>query len=363
MTLSTQVVDNVTDWITGSVPVDKNALACLLGAAPESIETGSVIDVILSLGLSAVTVTSRKRTSLWWDLSVISASGVRGHIYVAQKGDDGLTGIRVCVDPLSPPRTGDSLLSALESIGVSAAVHCRGVSLGESRPAVSSLAKVFVLLATLALVDNGTLNLDDSVIVCAEDLSFLGSQIGPQHVGRRIGLRRLCANVAQQSCNTSSDILTRVAGPQRVLEAANECGAGITRPLPLTREWIESAWGSLVERPSLDYHARDAELRSVSWPLPRHGDGLDYHLPLASITAALARISRFSWNPWSGSLPPVGDQRMFKGGNAPGVMAGAWFSCPDTAFAFAVNSPRAIGLLEEILIYDMGHGFYNHVVR
>ena len=362
MALSTRIVDRVTDWITGSEPVDRCALAQALGSAPDSIETRSYLDVISSLGLSNVSVRLRRRTSLWWDLSVVSAAGIPGHIYVAQKGDDGLTGVRASVDSFSLPRTPDDLLSSLETIGVAAAVHCQGADIGEPRPAVSSLAKVFVLLAVLELADKDDLDLDDSVSVRADDLSFLGSQIGPQHIGRKIALRRLCINIARQSCNTSTDILTRTVGPQRVFEVANECGAGITEPLPLTRDWIESAWGPLVEESASDYCAHDAALRSVCWSLPRHDDGLDYHLPLAAITSALARISRCSWNPWSGSLPPMGKQRIFKGGNAPGVMAGSWFGHPDAEFAFAVNSPKAIGLLEEIWIHDMSHGFYDRIV-
>ena len=363
MTLSTRIVDRMTDWITGSEPVDRFTLARALGSAPDSIETNSCLDVIASLGLSDVSVKFRNRTSLWWDLAVVSAAGIPGHIYIAQKGDDGLTGVRASVDSFSPPRTPDDLLSLLEGVGLTAAVHCRGADIGERRPAVSSLAKVFVVLAVLELVDKDDLGLDDSVTIHADDLSFLGSQIGPQHIGREVSLRRLCINIAQQSCNTSTDILTRTVGSQRVFEVANECGAGITEPLPLTRDWVESAWGSLVEESLSDYSAHDAALRSVCWSLPRHDDGLDYHLPLAAISSALARIARCSWNPWSGALPPVGKRRIFKGGNAPGVMAGAWLGHPDADFAFAVNSPRAIGLLEEIWIHDMSHGFYSRMVE
>lgn len=368
MPVSTSLVDHVTEWITAQARAGTDDVARLLSVAPESPEAASVCDVVSSLTLSGLSVLGRERAPMWWDLRVRSAAGVTGHVYVCQKGDDVLTGIRAVADTVPSTTDAEQLLELLTRVGGVASVTTDGVcsqtDLGEDRPAVASLVKVFPLATVLELVDHDDLCLDSTVVVTEPDLSYLGSRLGPQHVGRGVTIRSLCRNVALHSCNTSSDLLMRIAGVSRVTAIAQDCGAALSGPMTATRAWIEAAWDrqgdNLAEE---DYWCRDARLRGEAWARPRHQDGLDYHLPLSSVLEAMRRIARARWNPWSGAAPALGEQRLFKGGNAPGVMAGAWYGSDGIGLAFAVNSPSPIGLLEEIRIYDLTHAFHDDVVR
>lgn len=276
--------------------------------------------------------------------AVVSRSGIAADVFITTTASGALSGMRVRVDP-PPIADADALREALWRLDPDASVVVRSPTTASDDgrvKAVASLAKIFILLATLEAVACGHLGLEDQHEIQAGDISPLSAGLDLRHVGVPVTIADLCRLMILRSDNSAGDILLRAVGPGAVARTMELCGVDPTlnRPLRSMRETVAAAWG-----------AGPAEvLRRAAAVTPVHHRGLDYYARLDSVAEAFNRLSRFAWTPWSDVPAPP----FYKGGAAPGVLAAAWVlptGADHRAVLLAVNSDVPLGAVEELYAF------------
>ncbi|QHC55087.1 serine hydrolase [Rathayibacter tanaceti] len=220
----------------------------------------------------------------------------------------------------------------------------------------SSLMKLFLLDAALGAVESGEFSLATECLIRASDISYLSSGLTTAHIGRPVSIRDLCSLMILRSDNSAADILLRILGPERILSTAESHGLSrtINTPLLSTRDYFSRAWGAGMD-PAADHADIDALLRANALEEIRYTDGLDYFMTLESVDSVMRRLSERPWTPWltenrSESAPIV----QFKGGSAPGVLAGSWLLvAPDSVrgLTFCLNGDQPLGAIEEVYAF------------
>jgi beta-lactamase class A len=355
----TPVADAVVRMVIGEAAPEGHAVAVLLAANPDEPHVTVVRDVLEACRMSRPAVRAWRRVPEE-QLTVVSLETPRGilaDLYVTEELDGKLAGVRFHT-PVPEPRDADYLLAALRTLDPDASVVTdqTGAAPADARVrAVSSLFKVFVLLATLEAVDGGELTLDHEHRVAAEDLSPLSAGLSHRHIGARVTVADLCRLMALQSDNTATDILIELVGRPAVLTTMADCGAPteLNAPLRSMREAIDGSWPVIAG----DRDDREELLRARSLSTPVHRSGWDFYAPLTAVRAAMRRLSEASWTPWEGA-PRSGGHHwplLYKGGSAPGVLAAAWCRRTSTgpvSLAFALNCPEPLGAFEELFAFS-----------
>jgi hypothetical protein len=224
--------------------------------------------------------------------------------------------------------------------------------------AISSLSKLFILLAVLDSAAAGRLRLSQSVSLRQSQLAPLSAGMGMRQVGETFSLAQLCISMVVLSDNTAADILLDMVGTAAVLKTMEECGVApaLNTPWRDFREWIQLAWGG---KPG---QSEESDLRERASTIVRHHDGLDYFAPLSAVHAALCAISRHSWTPWG--IRGRSFRTFQKGAVAPGVLAQAIFSeSPNGGHCMIidVNDQQCFGLLEEAYVAECSRVFAEEI--
>lgn len=294
-------------------------------------------------------------------LDLRGRTGVDGQMWVSTSERGLLSGVRIEVARPAPVTSADDLVGALGGLDAEPAVYVRPARSGRSSaPAVdvgrikdvASLAKVTVLVGLLDAVAAGRLNLADRIRVDAADICALSAGLTAEHAGRPISLGDLAVLMMLRSDNTASDILLDEVGPPCIAGSLSAlAGHPVDAPMPMSA-LIEQAWG-IVSGVDVDH---DVDLPPV------HARGLGHFMPLRLIAAAFDRLTSSAWVPW----PPPPDQQLpatwYKGGYAPGTLAGMWY-LPESGVTVgaAVNSPTTYGALEDLFFRHCAEGLALHL--
>ncbi|AZZ54664.1 serine hydrolase [Rathayibacter iranicus] len=324
---------------------------------PES----AVLQTVQAIQLSRPRlVHSTRESACLTAVQVESEGGIAGVVYVQETADGRLEGLRLTT-PVPRIRDAEELRMALSAVAGTVSVLSRdGGIVARSGPNViagSSLMKLFILDATLAAVESRALSLATECVIRQSDISYLSSGLTAAHVGKSISVGDLCSLLTLRSDNTAADLFLRILGSEKILATAEFHGVPRTLNTPLlsTREYFLRAWGrgmeSVAEHSVVDSHLRERALKCI-----RYTDGLDYFITLESIDNVMRRLSERSWTPWHVENHPEGAPIMqFKGGSAPGVLAGSWLIVgPDSArgLTFCLNGDRPFGAIEEVYAFS-----------
>ncbi|WP_017569535.1 serine hydrolase [Nocardiopsis halotolerans] len=357
-TSSPSLTETVLDLVTGTEQVAREHSERLFGRNVTDEQLLALTDSMEGVRLSRPRILSSREApeERVTAVAVESERGIRADLFVAVEDDGTLGGFRV-LTPTPEPTDARSLRSALAVLDPHAAVLVRaeGIDTADTQvKAVASLVKVFVQLAVMRAVERGELHLGHRHVLGAGDISLLSAGLGPRHVGARITVAELCRLMILRSDNTAMDTLVRLVGREAVAEEMARCGVdpSLNTPLRTMREAAELSWG-----PAAGTADPAAHWNSLTH-LPRvHHLGLDYYAPLTAVASAMEQLAAMSWTPWptGAQLPPgapIG--LLYKGGNAPGVLAASWTrrSREHTgSLMFAVNTDEPLGMLEEFYAF------------
>lgn len=324
---------------------------------PES----AVLQTVQAIQLSRPRfVNSTRESARLTAVQIESEAGIAGVVYVQETGDGRLEGMRLTT-PVPRIRDAEELRRALSAVAGTVSVLTRdGGVVAQSGPDVvagSSLMKLFILDATLAAVESRAFSLATECVILKSDISYLSSGLTTAHIGTSIPVGDLCSLMTLRSDNTAADLLLRILGPEKILATAEFHGVPRTLNTPLlsTRDYLLRAWGRGLES-AADHSVIDSHLRASALNSIRYTDGLDYFITPESIDSVMRRLSERSWTPWHMENHPEGEPIVqFKGGSAPGVLAGSWlFVGPDSArgLTFCLNEDRALGAIEEVYAFS-----------
>lgn len=336
----------VIEWITGATPLPAAEVRRVAGPGRTESEVAVLAAVLEGTRLSHPTVVDREATGPdgLTRVTVRSARGVGAELYITTTDAGTLDGFRI-VASAAAARSARELRERLTQLDSSAAVTVHRQSDGVARVvydtdrvrAVASLAKVFVILTLLDAVVERRLDLTERHILRAADLAPASAGLSAAHIGASLTLAELATLAALRSDNTASDILTARLGIESVRRTAMSCGvpAALAHDIRTAGE-IWSGLGTAADPATVAHLAGD-----------------DYFLPLRAVTTAMHRIVERPWSPWppTGSAGLAWDAVRFKGGSAPGVLAGVWHVSRESdsaAMAFAVNDDTSFGTIEEI---------------
>jgi beta-lactamase class A len=342
------LIGAIMDLISGSTPVRRDDVARIHSHIHPVNEIQGLTDSLEGTRLSRPRLVSHREEPAQ-RLTVLSVStpfGVAADLYLTEAADGSLDGFRLVTPTPQLPDPG-SFREALRVLDADVAVCVRDGRVRVDDPqvkAISSLIKIFVLLAVLRAVEAGELRLEDHHVLTEVDISRLSAGLTARHVGSQVTVAELCSLMTLRSDNTAMDVLLRLVGTEYVLAVMAGCGVdpGLNTPLRSTRDTLELAWG-----PRDDHQLTAGEMTLV------HARGLDYYAPLGAVADALEQLAGMGWTPWplaQGFTHPV----MYKGGSAPGLLSAAWCqagSGTTRSVLFAVNSASPLGILEEIYAF------------
>lgn len=395
---TTLLADAVVDLLTTTEPITQAVVDERLRPAhrigPESAILQTLQSVRLSglrvLGVSAEPAEVVRLTSI----RVTTAVGVDAVVYVQETADGRLEGLRF-VTPVPAITDAEQLRAALSVVGETVSVLTRSAGevqqVGAEVVAGSSLMKLFILDSVLAAVDRGELSLEHECVIRRSDIAYLSSGLTTEHIGLPVTIRDLATLMTVRSDNSAADILTRVIGADRILAdaAAHGLPGELNTPFRTTKAYFRQAWGAAITDGAT--HAEiDAHLRRVALETIVHSAGFDYFLRLEAVDSVMRSLSRRRWTPWMSVSTNGADQHVesvsgddsrervshqnrpsdapidekstdsyepvtqFKGGSAPGVLAGAWFrrdGDSETGLAFCLNESKPLGAIEEIYAF------------
>lgn len=264
-------------------------------------------------------------------------------LYLTEDEDGtGLDGFRVVASPAGT--TPASFRDEVGRLGAVGSVYLRDEDRLEDDDrvvAVSSLVKIFVLLAVVTEQRRGGLSWSDRLAVAEADVHPRSAGLGQQHVGWSVPVADLARLMMLRSDNTATDLLLRSVGEQALVDAQLAAGVpeGLARPLMATSStWVHEDQAAPGEDPG------QAEL-------PVRHTYQDYHFPLRTLVGAVDLIGVAADAVWPGG-DALGGQLRYKGGSAAGVLAGLWHlrrpGAAPAALAMSVNAPRHLGVIEEV---------------
>ncbi|PPF24467.1 hypothetical protein C5C18_13900 [Rathayibacter tritici] len=348
------------DLITSSEPVSQDDIDRRLSPAHRIGPASAVLQTVQAIRLSRPRVVrSTRESDQLTAVHVESEAGIAGIVYVQETAEGRLEGLRL-VAAVPPLADADDLRGALSDVAGTVSVLIRdGARLDRSGAEVvagSSLMKLFLLDAALGAVESGEFSLATDCVIRASDISYLSSGLTPAHIGRSVSLRDLCSLMVLRSDNSAADILLRILGAERILATAESHGLSraLNTPLLSTRDYYRRAWGAAAD-PAADHATVDALLRANALEDIRYPDGLDYFVTPESIDSVMRRLSERPWTPWltenRWETAPI---IQFKGGSAPGVLAGSWLLVtPDSVkgLTFCLNGDQPLGAIEEVYAF------------
>lgn len=253
-------------------------------------------------------------------------------------------------------------LDAETSFLVASAPTCDPIQAREAdvaRP-IGSIIKLYVLDAVRQAVDDGTLAWEDTLTLTDDLRSLPSGVLQDEPAGHEVTVREAAELMVSISDNTATDLLIDAVGRDAVLAAVERLGhhdPALLTPLVTTRELFQLSFTDtdLRERwAAADAAGREELLaglpggnvevdptlgRDVVWP-----DGLDWFATAEDICRAHVALHDaedpavaeiLAINP--GMEVPAGWEYVgFKGGSAPGEMAGSWYAESAAGEAYVV---------------------------
>jgi len=227
----------------------------------------------------------------------------------------------------------------------------QGECLGpDHEPAPSgSMFKLFVLAVVAEEVLDGDLSWDDPLTVTEELRSLPSGELQDAAEGTEVTVADAASGMIAISDNTATDMLIDAVGRETIEAALPELGVSdpeLLMPFLTTRELFLLGWGApqvreqwadagtdtrrelLTELPD-DLEAVDpAAITEPVWT-----DGVDWMVPAQDLCAVHAHLQQLggevreilAQNPGLEVDQAAWDYAGFKGGSAPGVIAGSWY--------------------------------------
>lgn len=220
----------------------------------------------------------------------------------------------------------------------------------DHQPAPSgSMFKLFLLGVVAEAVQDGDLSWDDTLTVTEELRSLPSGELQDAAEGTEVTVAEAASGMIAISDNTATDMLIDAVGREAIEEALPELGVSdpeLLRPFLTTREMFLLGWGApqvreqwavagtdtrrelLTELPD-DLEAVDpAAISEPVWT-----DGVGWMVPAQDLCAVHAQLQQLggevreilAQNPGLEVDQEVWDYAGFKGGSAPGVIAGSWY--------------------------------------
>lgn len=244
-------------------------------------------------------------------------------------------------------------VSTVDEAGLCTPVHQTGDT-SASMP-LGSIVKIYVLGAVVTAVADGTLTWDTELTLTDDLKSLPSGTLQDQPAGTTVTVEQAATGMISISDNTATDLLIDAVGRDAVLSATDDMGhhdPSVNAPLLTTRDLFWLGWGDPAVAPSwtdLDADEREQALAQVPAGVldidpmtvtdARWDDGLDWFATADDLCAAHASLQTMartdagtpvrdilSANPGvaldAADWPYVG----FKGGNAPGEIAGSWYA-------------------------------------
>ncbi len=244
-------------------------------------------------------------------------------------------------------------VSTVDEAGLCTPVHQAGET--ATPMPVGSIVKLYVLGAVVTAVADGTLTWDTELTLTDDLKSLPSGTLQDQPAGTTVTVQQAAAGMISISDNTATDLLISTVGRDAVVSAMGDMGhhdPALNTPLLTTRDLFWFGWGAPESVPSwtdLDVDAREAlqdqvpagvlDIDPMSVTTPRWDDGLDWFATAADLCSAHAGLQTMAGTE---AGEPVRDilsantgitldeadwpYVAFKGGNAPGEIAGAWLA-------------------------------------
>lgn len=244
------------------------------------------------------------------------------------------------------------LVSSVTADGTCDPIHAHGDT-DSARP-LGSVFKLYVLGAVVAAVEAGTLTWDAPLTLTDDVRSLPSGTLQDQPTGTQVTVLEAATAMISISDNTATDLLVHTVGREAVEQALTDMGhadPALNTPFLTTRDLFWLGWGDTDADDGWAAATTD-ERRAVLASAPtgvltldpgavttsRWQDGLDWFATADDLCAAHVALHRMtatdagapvteilSANP--GVELPAGlwDYTAFKGGSAPGVLAGTWF--------------------------------------
>lgn len=227
-----------------------------------------------------------------------------------------------------------------------APVHARETDV--ARP-IGSIVKLYVLDAVRQAVADGTLAWEDTLTLTDDLRSLPSGTLQNEPAGHEVSVREAAELMISISDNTATDLLVDAVGREAVLQSVERLGhhdPSLMGPFVTTRELFQLSFTDreLRERWSTGDDAGRAQIldglpdgevvidpalgQDVVWP-----DGLDWFATSEDLCRAHVALQEADDDDVRGILAlnpgievPAGwDYVGYKGGSAPGEMAGSWY--------------------------------------
>ncbi|MGO1637941.1 MAG: serine hydrolase [Ancrocorticia populi] len=207
---------------------------------------------------------------------------------------------------------------------------------------IGSAFKLWVLLAVVNSIDDGSLNWNDELTVEASNKSLPSGDLQNLPDGSTVTVREAAQKMIEISDNTATDLLITAVGREKVDELVPEH----MRPVATTRQFFELVWGEGTDRlgeyseadeqgraklldslEDLTVSATDVDMDTSKVSAPTWAaspeevadiweqldNASEQHPELDEILGANTAVSVSGYN-----------NLWFKGGSLPGVLAGSW---------------------------------------
>ncbi|MGM1015919.1 MAG: serine hydrolase [Actinomycetota bacterium] len=378
----------VLDIIRGDAEVDEAEIEERF--APETIaQIGTPAELVASFEslqtLAPYTVLAYEETGAVAGTRLeAGGEGVEGTVFLLSVSldDDGLlTGASIQPAPEIPEPAADwdELTDRTDEIGAPVTVTVFDVSDGavdepifsagdlEGAQPSGSMFKLFVLLAVVDAVDEGTLAWDDTLTLTDATRSLPSGELQEEPDGTEVSVEEAALGMISISDNTATDLLIEAIGIEaveaQITEHATD-GADATTPMLSTRAFFQLGWGD--EELRSEWAAADDDGRETvrervdAGPLtttatdvvvPIWQDGVDWFFSsadLARVSVALDDASDtaagepvaeiLTTNPGLETADDW-DSVGFKGGSSVGVIGGTWLlQDDDDAYVVVVQS-------------------------
>lgn len=244
-------------------------------------------------------------------------------------------------------------VSTVDEAGLCTPVHQIGAT--TTPMPVGSIVKLYVLGAVVTAVADGTLTWDTELTLTDDLKSLPSGTLQDQPAGTTVTVEQAAAGMISISDNTATDLLVSTVGRDAVLTAMGDMGhhdPTINTPLLTTRDLFWLGWGAPETVPSwtdLSVDDREALLGQVPTGVldidpaavttPRWDDGLDWFATAADLCSAQASLQTMAETEAGGPVRDILSANTgvtldetdwpfvaFKGGSAPGEIAGSWLA-------------------------------------
>lgn len=325
-------------WIAANVTEESGGLVVLLHSASAELQMKIAVDEqqLINGLLFEQPPTDRTPAASWQELEKNVA---------ALDAETSMTVTRI---------EGDAAGSAGSADAAGSGERILDIAGDETKP-LGSVFKLYVLGAVADAVAAGTLSWDDNLIISDDTRSLPSGQLQDLPSGTLVTVRDAASKMIEISDNTATDLLIDRVGRQAVeaqLAVMGHHDPSLNTPFVKTREFFQLGWGAdfgeargawadstvdfrravLAGMPGGALDLASFDLSTSAWQ-----QGIDWFANPADLVAAHVALQQkaatpsgepvrgiLSANPGLQFDPEVFTYVAFKGGSAPGVLAGSW---------------------------------------